>query len=68
MNVEAIIADLKQQRSQLDHAITSLERLGDGNSSRVVRPRKRRTMSASARAKIAAAQRARWAKQKAGKK
>jgi hypothetical protein len=31
-------------------------------------PRKRRTMSAEARAKIAAAQRARWAKQKAGKK
>jgi hypothetical protein len=30
--------------------------------------RKRRTMSAEARAKIAAAQRARWAKQKAGKK
>jgi hypothetical protein len=30
--------------------------------------RKRRTMSAEAREKIAAAQRARWAKQKAGKK
>jgi len=30
--------------------------------------RRRRKMSAEARAKIAAAQRARWAKQKAGKK
>lgn len=29
-------------------------------------PKKRRTMSAAARAKIAAAQRARWAKQKRG--
>jgi hypothetical protein len=31
-------------------------------------PRKRRKMSAKARAKISAAQRARWAKQKAGEK
>src|SRR5256712_7219002 len=65
-----IIAQLKaerdkaaQQVSALDTAIGALSGL---NSTRA--PRGRRTMSAAARARIAAAQRARWAKVKGQRK
>ncbi len=54
----------KKQLDQLDEAIRALQKLGGSNSkgseSKGVKPR--RTMSAAARRKIAAAQRARWAK------
>lgn len=52
-------ADIKDELESLE---TELSRLL-GNADGPAAPRKRRKMSAAARAKIAAAQRARWAKQ-----
>ena len=74
MDIQGIVAQLRQEASRIEHAIAALAGLGSQQARRG-RPRKvnkglkasgrkRRTMSASARAKIAAAQRARWAKQK----
>jgi hypothetical protein len=63
MDIQAIVADLRQQVSQLDSAIAALE--GIGGKPRLGRPKgKRRHMSASARARISAAMKARWAKRK----
>lgn len=70
MDIAGIVAQLKQELARLNAAISALE-----GTSRRGRPPKssrteeagrrgRRRMSAEARAKIAAAQRARWAKQK----
>jgi hypothetical protein len=59
-NLDAIVRELQQERDCLDAAINALTSLG-GSSSRT---RTGRTMSAAARRKIAAAQRARWAKRK----
>lgn len=74
MDIQDIVAQLKQERGRIEAAIAALMELGF-HSARQGRPpkvslagqasrKKRRTMSASARAKISAAQRARWAKQK----
>jgi hypothetical protein len=63
MDIQQIVTQLKQQLSRIDTAILALE----GSTRRGRPPKGRRgprTMSAMARAKIAAAQRARWAKQK----
>jgi hypothetical protein len=57
-----ILHTLKAERDRIDHAIAVL----NGPVARI--GCKRRTMSAAARAKIAAAQRARWAKQKTAHK
>jgi len=74
MDIQGIVAQLTQEASRLQRAIAALvgpasqpaRRGRPPKVSQAVRPtRKRRTMSAAARAKIAAAQRARWAKQKA---
>lgn len=77
MDIQGTLEQLKQELSRIDNAIAALSELGQ-NSPRRGRPpksssaapatggRKRRTMSAAARAKIAAAQRARWARQKGG--
>lgn len=71
MDAKSIVIQLKQELVRLDRAISALEQL-DETAPRRGRPPKAlqagrrgpRTMSAAARAKIAAAQRARWAKQK----
>lgn len=71
MDAKSIVIQLKQELVRLDRAISALEQL-DQTAPRRGRPPKAlpagrrgpRTMSAAARAKIAAAQRARWAKQK----
>ncbi len=77
MNVEEILNELREQGNRIGNAISALigglgpepSRRGPGRpagSKNVVaagKP-KRRTMSASARALISAAQKARWAKQK----
>jgi hypothetical protein len=55
----AIVAQLKQERDKLDRAIAALSGVGAGGG--------RRKLSAAARERIAAAQRARWAKYKAKK-
>ena len=66
-NLSAVVQQLKQERAQAQHvvkrldvALKALKHLGTGNS--ISRPRRR--MSAAGRRKIAAAQRARWAKVK----
>jgi capsid protein len=75
-NLAETLRDLVRERSRmagqvrkLDKAIGVLRQLTKGNSGSVGRQprRKRRAMSAAARKKIAAAQRARWAKWKAKK-
>ena len=77
MDIQRVMAQLREETSRIEKVIAALAGL-DSQPARRGRPpnvgnakpargRKRRTMSASARAKIAAAQRARWAKQK-GKK
>lgn len=71
MDLTQILEQLRRQRNQLDSAISALE--GGQTGARRGRPPKsvqtgpapkKRHMSVAARAKIAAAQRARWAKQK----
>jgi len=62
MNTTVILNELRARRDRIDRAIAALEGLrgkarGQG---------RRRKMSAAARARIAAAQRARWAKWKKG--
>ena len=68
-----ILSALKSEASKLQHQLNSInsamEILGGKNS--VGRPngrRKKRHMSASAKARIAKAQRARWAKVRAARK
>src|SRR6476469_9855267 len=59
-NIDGIIQELQQERARIDQAIRALT--SSNGSAANVSPK--RTMSASARRRIAAAQRARWAKQK----
>lgn len=59
-NLAAVLAALKAEREKLNKAIAALSGVNG-------RPGRRRTMSAAARERIAAAQRARWAKFKAKK-
>ncbi len=77
-NLVKVVAQLRKQRDeaqktveQLDQALAALGSVNGlrsrGRSSRVV-GKKRRTMSAAARKRIAAAQRARWAKWKAAQR
>jgi ABC-type transporter Mla subunit MlaD len=61
-NLSAVVAQLKQERGKLDRAIAALS--GVTNNSGGGR---RRKLSAAARERIAAAQRARWAKFKKNK-
>jgi hypothetical protein len=75
-NLAETVKDLVQERSRmagqikkLDKAISVLRKLdGSSPSSTPKSVSKRRPMSAAARRKIAAAQKARWAKWKAAKK
>lgn len=71
MDAASIVVQLKQELARIDHAIAALEQIGQtaprrGRPPKAAQAGRRgpRTMSAAARAKIAAAQRARWAKQK----
>jgi hypothetical protein len=64
-NLSAVVQQLKKERAnaqgvvaRLDAALKALGHLGSGNFS----SRPRRKMSAAGRKRIAAAQRARWAK------
>jgi hypothetical protein len=64
-NLESIVRELESERDRLDKAIQALSSLNGTSSNNATRPQSgRRTMSAAARRKIAAAQRARWAKTK----
>lgn len=57
--------NLRRQLDRIDEALSVLGKLSSNGSSR---GRMRRTLSAAARRKIAAAQRARWARVRAAKK
>jgi len=73
MDINSILDDLRAQRDKLTNAINALEgSVGNGRRGRRVGPvlaatgkRPRRQLSAAARAKIARAAKARWAKAKA---
>ena len=63
-DLSAVVAQLKKERDKLDRAIAALSGITAGGAGR----RGPRKLSAAARERIAAAQRARWAKFKAKKK
>jgi hypothetical protein len=68
MNLEEIVEQLKAERERLDNAIAVLNGAsGTQTTQNTGRPGPRK-MSAAARARISAAQKKRWAAQKAGKK
>ena len=75
MDIQSIVAQLRDEVSRIEQAIAALVGFGSqparrgpgrpaGSKNVTAGKPKRRTMSASARAKISAAQKARWAKQK----
>ena len=74
MDIQSVVAQLRKEVSSIEAAISALVRLGQTKSQRARPPKstqtasapRKRHMSAVVRAKIAAAQRARWAKQRAG--
>lgn len=57
----SVVAQLKAERAKLDRAIAALSGVGGGGAGR-------RRLSASARKRIADAQRKRWAKVRAAKR
>jgi hypothetical protein len=64
----AVLEQLKKERAQLDRAITALSPVVGINSGKLSGTgRRRRKLSVVARKRIAAAQRARWAKVRANK-
>jgi hypothetical protein len=74
MDIQSVVAQLRQEASRIESAIAALVGLGSQPARRGRPPKvsqakpasghKRRRMSASARARIAAAKKAWWAKQK----
>jgi hypothetical protein len=64
--IASIVQQLQQERARIDGALQALTGIGKGQ--RGTARTGRRTLSPAARKRIAAAQRARWAKWKAGKK
>ena len=66
--LSALKSEASKLQKQLDTLNSAMEILGGKNSVSHVKHGKKRRMSASARARIAKAQRARWAKIKAAKK
>jgi hypothetical protein len=77
MDIQSVVAELKQELGRIDHAIAALVGLGSQPARRGRPPKaqqaepaaaptghKRRRMSLAARARIAAAKKAWWAKQK----
>ena len=70
MNPNTIVFQLRKQATHLKDQLSRTEKaieLLTGHASSVGNGRRKRKMSAAARAKIGAAQRARWKKWKAGK-
>lgn len=63
-DLDAVLVQLKEERAKLDRAIEALS--GTGSKSNKA-SRGKRNLSVAARKRIAAAQRARWAKWKAKK-
>ena|SRR6266849_9140631 len=66
-NFDEVLKELEQERSRLDQAIRAIGELVGRNRMGAIQTRAgrpKRTVSAAARTKMAAAQRARWAKAK----
>jgi hypothetical protein len=69
MNIDSILASLKQEQQRIAQAISALEGLASAKTTKRGRPAgKRRPLSAAARKSIAAAQRKRWKLWKAQQK
>ena len=74
--MQSVVSQLQKERTRLEnelHRITdALSAFGNvymrGRKSKSVSPRKKRTLSDAGRRRIAAAQRARWAKVRAAKR
>jgi hypothetical protein len=66
-DLSGILSQLITERDRLNAAIEALQSLSDNGASHKGERSTKRTMSAAARARIAAAQRKRWAKFKAKK-
>jgi len=66
-NLAAVLKELQQERNHLDQAISALSSLAGRQASGGGTVSGRRPLSTAARARIAAAQRARWANIKAKK-
>ena len=74
MDIQGIVAQLRQEASRIEQAIAALMGLGSqparrgrppkGSPPKLARSQKRRRMSPAARARIGAAKKAWWAKQK----
>ena len=74
MDIQSIVAQLRQEASRIEHAIAALTGLGpqpvrrgrppNTSQAKPTSVKKRRRMSPAARARIAAAKKAWWAKQK----
>jgi hypothetical protein len=67
MNLDAIIQSLKDERSRIDAALAALKALGGEVGNPKATGAAKRHVSLASRRKMAAAQRARWAKRKARK-
>ena len=77
MDLERILAELRSERTRMDHAIAALEGLGGASTPRRGHPAKsppvpatrqrRRTMSPAARKRISDAMKQRWAARKKAK-
>ena len=74
MDIQSIVAQLRQEASRIEHVIAALTGLGSrparrgrptkGSKAKPASVKKRRRMSPAARARIGAAKKAWWAKQK----
>jgi hypothetical protein len=74
MDLQSIVAQLRQEASRIEHAIAALTGLGSqparrgrppkGSQGKSASVKKRHRMSPAARARIGAAKKAWWAKQK----
>jgi hypothetical protein len=63
-SLDSILTELRFERDRLNHAIAAIEGISGSGSST---PEVKRKLSAAGRARIIAAQRARWARVKAKK-
>jgi hypothetical protein len=68
LSIESIAQQVKEEISKLTQVLHLLGGTGTKPAKSKAQPKARRTLSAAGRKRIAAAQRARWAKIKAAKK
>jgi len=68
MDLKTLVANLRRDADELETLDRLLSGFGGLKSPANVRKGSGRTLSAAARARISAAQKARWAKKRAGKK